>query len=88
MIDHKFSSERYNQSMVFDDVMDGLYKLFKQRSIRVFGIHAAGGVGDLQIKRGYFENSLDVYLPRDEYDLAHVDEMIDMIDQSFLSPNL
>ncbi len=70
----------------FNDTLETMYRLFKDRSIRIFGIRG-GDVGDVQLKRGYFKNSLEVYLPDDAYDIAHVSKIVDIVDQSFLSVN-
>ena len=84
MMNHTFTSERYGETMTFYDTMETIYKLLHDRSIRVFGTRAERGMGDVQIKRGVFKNALEVYLPNDDYDVAHVSEVIDILDQSFL----
>ena len=86
MIPIYLTVEPHGQSMSFDETVDVMYKLFKDKSLRVFGI-SGGDEGDVQLKRGFFKNSLEVYLPDDVYDIAHVSEIVDIIDQSFLSVN-
>ena len=86
MIPIYLTVEPHGQSMSFDETLDVMYKLFKDKSLRVFGM-SGGDEGDVQLKRGFFENSLEVYLPDDVYDIAHVAEIVDIIDQSFLSVN-
>ena len=80
------TEEPHGEMLSFNDTLDIMYKLFKDRSIRIFGM-SGGDEGDVQLKRGFFKNSLEVYLPDDEYDIAHVAKVVDIVNQSFLSVN-
>ena len=68
----------------FDMIMDILYDHFKYNSIRVFGMRV--GEGDVQLKGGYFENSVEVYLPYNHYDMVHIAELINVIERTYNPP--
>ena len=73
-----FMTEPQGDTLSFYDTTEVIYKMFREKSIRIFGIHGQGD-GDVQFQKGYFENSLELYLPDDTYDIAHIAEMIGII---------
>ena len=86
MLSLNLKSEPCGDKLNFYDTMELIYKYFKNKSIRVFGTRI--GDGDVQLKWGYFENSIEVYLPYDHYDFMHVSEIIKVIDDIFTPPSV
>ena len=86
MIEIDLKETPNGETLDFDMTMEILYDHFKNNSIRVFGIRV--GEGDVQLKGGYFENSVEVYLPYDHYDMVHVAELINIIESVYKPPLL
>ena len=88
MLDYTFRPEYSGNKMTFEDVQYALQHIFKGKWLRVLGIKPIDAKeGHVHIRQGWHKQSLNVYLPWDTYDLLQVDQVVEIVDQCFLSLN-
>ena len=63
-----------NETLTFQDVMDTLYILYRDRSIRIYGIGALPNVDFSVEDSSVFRDSYNIYLPKDEYTVGNSEE--------------